>query len=462
MKSPTRKRIAGLAALVVGAGAAVAFAAAPAAAQTATKYEIVDGSVTWGVKASFRNYITGPIAHGEITVSDGAAQNGDGTFTFGGAEGVTDLGAQTYTAATEGGVHFYGHDGALDLLLENIEFTADHGSYSGEIIADVTSLGEPSQDVVIAEFDYSGVASPWTNTDGFARLDDVPTTLTEAGAEAFAGFYSAGTALDPVSIAIKTDMNAPIDPPTTEEPTDTEEPTETTEEPTGEPATVYEVTGGAADWGVKQSFRDYVTGPIAHGEITVLDPAADNGDGTYRFPDASGAFTAETCALDASFEGGVNFYGHDGELDLDLVDLRVASVDGGLALYSGEALIANVAVERLAVADGAIGVDAAPATVAAAGVDFFGGFYPEGTDLDAVSFTVELADAPDTTCEPTGNPGGGTGGDDDPTATDVAGAGTPKLPVTGSPLMIVLVAAAVLLAGGAGAMILARRRAVQV
>ncbi|MEU6860559.1 HtaA domain-containing protein [Glycomyces sp. NPDC046736] len=447
MKSPTRKRFAALAALAIGVGASTALAALPAQAQDATEFDIVDGSISWGIKQSFRNYIVGPIAHGSITLGGGATQNGDGSFTFGGAEGAADLDAGTYAAATDGSVYFYGHDGALDLLFENFEFTADDASQTGTIIVDVTTSGVLEENVPFATFDYG--SSPWDVSDGVAQLDGAPAVLTEEGAIAFAGFYSAGTELDPVSIVANLEA-APVDPPTTDEPTDT---------PTGGAETVYDVTGGSADWGVKQSFRDYVTGPIAHGEITVLDPATENADGTYHFPDATGTFTAETCALDAAFAGGVNFYGHEGQLDLDVADLRVASVDGGLALYSGDTLIVNVAVTELAISGGQIAVSGAAATVAADGVDFFGGFYTEGTEVDAVSFTVDLAGAPDTTCEPTGNPGGNNGGsnggDDDAAG---GGAGTPKLPVTGSPLTIVLAAAAALLVGGAAVMILARRR----
>ncbi|WP_030156455.1 HtaA domain-containing protein [Glycomyces sp. NRRL B-16210] len=458
MKSSTRKRLAGLAALAVGAGVAVGLAASPAHAQETGQHDIVDGSLSWGIKQSFRNYIVSPIAHGSITLGGGATQNGDGSFTFGGAEGAADLDAGTYAAETDGSVYFYGHDGELDLLFENFAFTADDASQTGTIYVDVTTSGVLAEGVEFATFDYS--ASPWQVSGGVAQLDGAPAVLTEDGATAFAGFYSAGTELDPVSIVAGLE-EVPVDPPTTDTPTDddtTDEPT--TDEPTGTPATVYDVTGGEADWGVKESFRNYITGPIAHGEITLLAPATENADGTYRFPNASGAFTAETCALDASFEGGVNFYGHDGELDLDLADLSVKSVDGGLAVYSGADLIANVSVDELAVTGGAITVDGAPATVAAAGVDFFGGFYPEGSDLDAVSFTVELAGAPDTTCEPTGNPGGNPGGNAD-NPTKPAGAGSPKLPTTGSPLTIVLAAAAALLIAGVAVMVLTRRRALQ-
>ncbi|MFB9662400.1 HtaA domain-containing protein [Glycomyces mayteni] len=451
MRAPTRKRLAAFAAISLGAGAALGLAAIPAQAQELAEYPIVDGSVVWGVKESFRNYVTGPIAGGAIEAVDGATVNDDGTFTFAPVTGVSDLPNQATETTAPGGVRFTGHHGQLDLLIENIETVSDTQSYTGAIYADVTSSGEVFEDVHFADF----TVGSWTWVDGYSTLTDAPVVLTADGAEAFAGFYTEGTALDPITIAVKTDMTSG---PSEEEPS-SEGPS--SESPSSEApgGTVYDVTGGDADWGVKESFRSYVTGPIANGEITVAEPATENADGTYRFPEAAGTFAAETCHLDASFAGGVNFYGHEGELDLDLADLSVKSVDGGLAVFSGAAQIADVAVGELAIADGAVTVDGAAATVAAGGVDFFGGFYTEGTALDPVSFTVQIADAPDTTCEPTGAPGGGTGGEE--TSTSAGGAGSPKLPVTGSPLALFVAAAGALLAGGVAVMVLARRRALQ-
>lgn len=456
MKSPTRRRVAALAAAVLGVGAVTSLATLPAQAQELAKYPIVDGSITWGVKESFRNYVVGPIAGGAIAVEDGAVRNDDGTFTFAPVTGVSDMPNQATETTSGGGVHFTGHHGDLDLLIENIETVSDTVSYTGAIYADVTSGGEVFEDVHFADFEVGS----WTWVDGFTTLTDAPVTLTADGAEAFAGFYNAGDALDPITIAVKTDLTDPIEDPTSDDPSSDDPSSDdpSSEDPSGGPATVYEVTGGDADWGVKESYRDYVVGPIADGEITVIDPATLNADETFHFPNASGAFTAETCALDAAFEGGVNFYGHEGEMDLDVADLSVKSADGALALYSGATHIADVDVAELAISDGQISVAGAGATVAADGVDFFGGFYTEGTALDAVSFTVELADAPDTTCEPTGNPGGGGDGGGE-TTTGVSGASSPKLPTTGSPLTFVLAAAAALLVAGVGVMVLTRRRA---
>jgi hypothetical protein len=52
------------------------------------------------------------------------------------------------------------------------------------------------------------------------------------------------------------------------------------------------VSGGHLDWGVKQSFRNYINGPIAHGTITTSEGATKNADGTFRFPSATGSVDA--------------------------------------------------------------------------------------------------------------------------------------------------------------------------
>ncbi|MFG3342249.1 HtaA domain-containing protein [Glycomyces sp. NPDC048151] len=463
MKSPTRKRLAAAAALALGAGAAVSLTSLPAQAQEVAAYPIVDGSITWGVKESFRSYVTGSFSQGTISVLDGAQQNDDGTFEFGSATGVNDLPNQALDAAAEGGVNFAVPIHGIDITLENLYVEMDLAGYTGTLFADVAYGTTEADDVPIVDIDAGG---QWTHVSGFMTLTDAPTALTAEAVPIFQN-YAAGAAMDPITIAVKTDMANPIDDEPTDDPTSdtpsSEAPSDdpSSEDPAGD-ATVYAVTGGAADWGVKESYRQYVVGPIANGEITLTDPATENGDGTYRFPEATGTFTAETCAVDAAFAGGVNFYGHEGEMDLDIAGLSVKSTDGALALYSGGTLIANVAVAELAVEDGAITVDGAPATVSADGVDFFGGFYEEGEALDPVSFDLELADAPDTTCEPTGNGNGGNGnGSGSSTSTRADGAGTPKLPKTGSPLTFVLAAAAALLAGGIAVTVVARRRALQ-
>ncbi|MFC1230263.1 HtaA domain-containing protein [Streptomyces sp. Sce081] len=174
--------------------------------------EIADGTLGWGVKESFRTYVVGPIAKGEVTASDGASQaSGNGAFTFTDASGTYDTDAGTLDASFEGAVNFKGHekDGAysLDLTLSDLKATLDGGT--GELSADVDKLGEQSQDVVLATL--RAKSSGLTAEDDVITVDGVAATLTEAGAKAFGDFYTAGTALDPVtlSVALSDDADLP-------------------------------------------------------------------------------------------------------------------------------------------------------------------------------------------------------------------------------------------------------------
>ncbi|MFE6942802.1 HtaA domain-containing protein [Streptomyces chartreusis] len=168
--------------------------------------DIADGTLGWGVKQSFRSYVVGGVAKGEITTSGGASQAADnGVFTFTDATGEYDTDADTLSADFKGAVTFKGHKGqgeeggyGLDLTLTGLRVTLEEGV--GELTADVTSLGEKTEDVVLADLkaDESDLAAQ----DDVITADDVTATLTEAGAKAFGGFYTAGTELDPVDLAV--------------------------------------------------------------------------------------------------------------------------------------------------------------------------------------------------------------------------------------------------------------------
>ena len=101
----------GLAALVIGVLAAGSVVASPVVALAAT---VESGSLSWGVKSSFRSYITGPIAGGTATVADGAVETGSG-YDFAQSSGELNADAGTGAAAYAGSVRFLGHNGALDL-----------------------------------------------------------------------------------------------------------------------------------------------------------------------------------------------------------------------------------------------------------------------------------------------------------------------------------------------------------
>ncbi|MEU9157732.1 HtaA domain-containing protein [Streptomyces sp. NPDC048417] len=85
--------------------------------------------------------------------------------------------------------------------------TVDGGR--GVLTADVTSLGTTTKNVELAGLKAD--SADLTPEDDVITLDDVSATLTEAGAKAFSGYYTAGTELDPVdlSVALTDDAQLP-------------------------------------------------------------------------------------------------------------------------------------------------------------------------------------------------------------------------------------------------------------
>ncbi|GAA1540481.1 hypothetical protein GCM10009788_49080 [Nocardioides humi] len=171
--------------------------------------EISGGTVTWGVKKSFRDYLAGPIAHGTTTVSDEVTQNPDGTFAFPVTGGWSDPANGTAEVRLGGSVRFAGHDGpptcaaedspCLELTIANPVLRLDGGT--GVLVADVTSKDETTHEVVaypaveLADVDAAGA---WRVAGDRITARQLPAALTGSGAAAFAGFYEAGAALDPI------------------------------------------------------------------------------------------------------------------------------------------------------------------------------------------------------------------------------------------------------------------------
>ncbi|WP_022929625.1 HtaA domain-containing protein [Patulibacter americanus] len=184
--------------------------AAPAPGGPAPR--VVAGTAGWGVKTSFRNYVGSASggATGKIEVSDGATRVPDGTFGFGAGTGTVDRATGALDVAFRGQVYFEKHgsgeSAALRLWVRNPRVV-----FNGTVAmlhADVSSKDSATARVV----DYPNVAlaqldltkGSRTATDSTVTWTAIPATLTEAGAPAFAGFYGAGTELDPISFSVTT------------------------------------------------------------------------------------------------------------------------------------------------------------------------------------------------------------------------------------------------------------------
>lgn len=184
--------------VLAAAVAALALSAPPAVADTVT-----GGSATWGVKESFRNYVQSPTASGQITTSDGANINGDGTFNFQPGSGTFDPVTGKTDAKFRGTVLFTGHAGVLRVQISDPRVVYEGAS--GVLYADVVSRDQnTSQDVSYPGVDFAtlNLAGITPTVDGStASVSNIPAKLTANGAKAFAGFYSAGENLDPISLS---------------------------------------------------------------------------------------------------------------------------------------------------------------------------------------------------------------------------------------------------------------------
>lgn len=157
------------------------------------------GTLDWGIKKSFRDYVVGPIAHGTITVSDGAEKTDDGTFAFSVDSGTWDPKTKKLSVDYDGTVQFTGHDGLLEVTVTDPELDAsgDIGVLTAQVVSKSLEASQPKDygRIAIADVDTAGAVSAAGST---LTIKDAPATLTDTGAPAFGGFYTAGTALDPI------------------------------------------------------------------------------------------------------------------------------------------------------------------------------------------------------------------------------------------------------------------------
>jgi len=582
-------------------GASLTVAAAPAAADETVP--LSGGSASWGVKQSFRTYISGPIAHGGYEASDGATVLADGTIDFPTAGGSVSKEDASGEVSFGGTVVFSGHDYGQGPVLEvrvsdpRVEFSGDTATVYADVTSrefgganpnlppgDLVDFGEVAvTELTGAEVTVEGEEIGFTSTAGTLHADAV---------EPFASFYAAGSPMDPLAftagIEDVTEPGGPLlDPKVTVAPdsgldpegdtvtlegtgfrpgqgvyaaltaepqsadsypahytgavwlrgaaapgedgsfstevavtgsydasgatydcvesqcyiavfndhtdiadrdqdvwtpvsfTGDEEPTEEPTDPTDptDPEGPLTVHNGRADWGVKESFRTYITGNIAHGEISTEDGATTNEDGTYAFTNGSGEVDLTAATADIGFEGTVIFEGHvyDGAeplLHMTVADPRVEIEDGAGVLYA-DVVSKSLANEELVtyddvafadldlsgveyeLAEGVLSWDPIPATLTADGVPAFADFYGAGTALDPITLTVSVDE--DVTVPGGGDGGGAPGGPGDGDG-DGDGGTKPDLPNTGAALAGLIAAAAVAVGVGGTAVYAARKR----
>ncbi|MGW3283175.1 HtaA domain-containing protein [Streptomyces sp. NPDC001002] len=434
----------------------------PVTAAHADSSTVRGGRLDWGIKSSFQSYVTGPIAKGSYSLTGGAATVGSSQFRFPSATGTYDGTTGAFNASYAGGVHFVGHKEAngnhqLDLTLSRptVRISGATGTLYLDIVSKAKGTGTvtTSSQVPFATLALGGINMKGGGTS--VVLNNLPATLTAQGAKSFAGYYTAGTALDPVSLTA--DIQAT-------KATSSPSPTKSAAKKEKKPAATDAIKDGAADWGVRRTFREYVTGDIARGKWTLSDGAEDGG-ALFRFPEGEGTY--EKGELTANFTGAVRFTGEQG-LDLRLSAVRAAVKDGKGTLYADvtsadftgkKVPLVTFVAKGLKATDGLVKLTEAPTKLTAQGAKAFGGMYQAGTAMDPVSLAVALTDdavlpaLPDLGSAPTPSPTPSKASAEPvraASATDSDDDGFPVLPVG-------LTAGALLLAAAAYAVLRARR-----
>ena len=205
-------------------------------APAAASQSLQDASVDWGVKSSFRKYITGPVAGGSQELT-GATSNADGSYHFTAAEGTVEADGSYHVKFTGSSVKYTGHHGVLEVTISDLELVIKDGQ--GSLYANIserpyngnTTPNPPVQHdhTLIGTFD----ASSLKNEGGQLTLAASDATKVKLSAEAtsvFAGFYQAGQELDALAFSAKLVTKQA---PAPEKPADpTPEPTQPAPEPT--------------------------------------------------------------------------------------------------------------------------------------------------------------------------------------------------------------------------------------
>lgn len=178
---------------------------------------------TWGIRLSYRDYITSPIAGGEITPEDGVTwydgpSSGKGPFSWPIEHAAFDDGTETGVVQFKGGVSTAGHETPDGFVLDTsfwnprLEIDGDTGTlimdlnyrpYAGPAPEELPPL-EAALDVPFATLDLSGV--DWTpDEDGDITIQDAPATGITAAMELIGWdlFYGDPVVLDPFSVTFR-------------------------------------------------------------------------------------------------------------------------------------------------------------------------------------------------------------------------------------------------------------------
>ena len=364
-------------------------------APAAASQSLQDASVDWGVKSSFRRYITGPVAGGSQELT-GATSNADGSYHFTAAEGTVEADGSYHVKFTGSSVKYTGHHGVLEVTISDLELVIKDGQ--GSLYANIserpyngnTTPNPPVQHdhTLIGTFD----ASSLKNEGGQLTLAASDATKVKLSAEAtsvFAGFYQAGQELDALAFSAKLvtkqapapekpadptpepaqpaqpapEPSKPADPapepaqpaPEQSKPAETPAPQPSQSSEAAKPAPAqppatdaaprtdvpkgqgHIIESGNLTWNIRDSFLHYLN-TIARGNITV-EGLSKNAAGGLDFTSASGSYDESTKTGQINFAGKVHISGHHGQLNSSFENTRLVIKEGkGYLVVDAEAL----------------------------------------------------------------------------------------------------------------------------
>ncbi|MFF1414117.1 HtaA domain-containing protein [Streptomyces sp. NPDC058289] len=438
----------------------------PAPAAQAAGRTVEGGRLDWGIKSSFQSYVTGPVAKGGFKLKGGAATAGGSLFRFHSASGSYDPDSGSLEASFSGGVTFQGHqkaDGTYELDMSVSRPTVKISGGSGTLYVDVSSKAKEGGAVTTAsQVPFAKLGLGGVNMKGGGSpvaLTNVPATLTDQGAKAFAGYYAAGAQLDPVSLSVDVKAAAAEQPASPA-------PSPSTPAASPSPQAAGQFTDAAVDWGVRRTFREYVSGSIGQGKWELADGAQDGG-ALFRFPQGKGAYDGAKGTLDAAFAGSVHFTG--AHLDLKLAKIT-AKVENGKGVLSADVTtgtdtkpavpLVEFDAKGLTTEGGLATLTEAPATLTEGGAQAFNSMamfsgYGVGTEMDPVSLAVALDGAAKLPALPNL---GSTATPETPPAPAPPAAAQPNASSSNTGLYAALAVAVLVLAGGAVFLALRNRR----
>ena len=480
---------------------------------------VESGTLSWDIRESFLKYLTS-FAHGSVNV-EGMEKTAAGGFKYTQASGVYNPETKTGQINFAGTAEFTGHNGQLKSTIKNMRLVVVNGK--GTLVADVDALTRDGKSVsktglAIAEVDLSGASVK----DGVFSAQNAAVALTDEGSDVlFAGQYrGADNAMAPLSFSVKLSEQTAEN--TVEVPRVSENkssdnkgsengssdnsssnssgnsgangsgsngsagtsgsvsnggsssngsvsnnpaqpvcvPVTRTREVQEQGASDGTIKSANLDWGVRDSFRNYVRGGIANGswELNGTSYSSD----AFNWSNGTGTFKGGKGSI--SFSGSVRFTGHHGILDTTIANPRLEINGNSGTLYAtmnsndpsgkatnyGEVALLKVDLSGLQSSADAVSVNGAATTLTAEGAKAFAGFYDAGKDMAPLSFSAAINGAKTTT----------------KTVSETVYEGEGCDPVTGKPLASTgasgvegtLVAGFIAVAAGAGTVVYTRRR----